>query len=61
MVFEIVDGVAETLETYAEQNTADGAVLEEFATYALGLAEHDKVVFVIKSEGLSWYWPRQYP
>ena len=54
MVFEIVDGVAETLETYAEQNTADGAVLEEFATYALGLAEHDKVAFVIKSEGLSW-------
>jgi len=56
-VFEVVAGEVQTVEdypTYEEQNTADGAVLEEFATYALGLAAHENVAFVIKSEGLSW-------
>ena len=59
-VFEVVDGEVLPLATYAEQytaeeqNTADGAVLEDFVTYALGLAEHENVAFVMKSEGLSW-------
>ncbi|MDL1983568.1 MAG: clostripain-related cysteine peptidase [Deltaproteobacteria bacterium] len=59
-VFEVVGGEVLSLATYAEQytageqNTADGAVLEDFVTYALGLAEHENVVFVMKSEGLSW-------
>jgi len=59
-VFEVVDGEVLPLATYAEQytaeeqNTADGAVLREFVTYALGLAEHENVAFVMKSEGLSW-------
>lgn len=53
-VFEIADG--EIVEPWddEEQNTADGAVLEEFATYALNLAEHDNIAFVVKSEGFSW-------
>ncbi len=53
-VFEVVGGQKNALETYPEQNTADGAVLEDFAVYALGLAEHDNVAFVMKSEGLAW-------
>lgn len=36
-VFEVVAGKAQTLATYEEQNTADGAVLEDFTIYALGL------------------------
>ncbi len=53
-VFKVVDGEKITLRTHTEQNTADGAVLRDFVTYALGLAEHENVVFVMKSEGLSW-------
>jgi len=53
-VFEVVDGEVLSLATYAEQNTADGAVLQDFVTYALGLADHENVAFVMKSEGLSW-------
>jgi Clostripain family len=53
-VFEVVDGEVLSLATYTEQNTADGAVLEDFVTYALGLADHENVAFVMKSEGLSW-------
>ncbi len=53
-VFKVVNGTSKLLVSYPEQNTADGAVLEDFATYALGLAEHEKVAFVMKSEGLSW-------
>lgn len=56
-VFEVVDGEQESLsdyEDYEEKNSADGDVLQEFATYALGLAKHDKVAFVMKSEGLGW-------
>lgn len=52
-VFEVVAGNKVPLGTYAEQNTADGAVLQAFATYALGLAKYH-VAFVMKSEGLSW-------
>jgi len=53
-VFEVVNGDVEPLLTYTEQNTADGAVLEDFATYALGRADTENVAFVMKSEGLSW-------
>lgn len=52
--FEVVAGEVQELATYAEQNTADAAVLEDFVTYALGLADHENVAFVMKSEGLSW-------
>lgn len=53
-VFEVVAGEVQELATYEEQNTADGTVLEDFATYALGLAAYENVAFVMKSEGLSW-------
>lgn len=53
-VFEVVDGAQILLSDYEEKNSADGDVLQEFATYALGLADHDKVAFVMKSEGLAW-------
>jgi cysteine peptidase C11 family protein len=53
-VFEIAGGEIIPLTTHEEQNSADGAVLQEFTDYALGLAEHDNVAFVMKSEGLSW-------
>lgn len=53
-VFEVVSGAKIPLETYTEKNTADGTVLEDFAVYALGLADHENVAFVMKSEGLSW-------
>ena len=54
-VFEVVGGSEISLETYPEQNTADGDVLEDFVTYALDhLAKHDNVAFVMKSEGLAW-------
>ena len=53
-VFEVVDGAQILLSGYGEKNSADGDVLQEFATYALNLAEHDKVAFVMKSEGLGW-------
>lgn len=53
-VFEVVGGAKNPLQTYPEQNTADAAVLQDFVDYALGLAAHDNVAFVMKSEGLSW-------
>ena len=53
-VFKVVDGEKITLQTHTEQNTADGAVLQAFVTYALNLADHENVAFVMKSEGLSW-------
>jgi len=53
-VFEVVAGEVQTLATYGELNTADGAVLENFATDALGQATCENVAFVMKSEGLSW-------
>lgn len=53
-VFEVADGAKTLLSVHEEQNSADGDVLQDFATYALGLAEHDKVAFVMKSEGLGW-------
>jgi hypothetical protein len=53
-VFEIAGGAVVPLESYPEQVTSSGAVLKDFATYALELAAHDNVAFVIKSEGFSW-------
>ena len=53
-VFEVDGGAKQTLQTHTEQNTADGAVLQAFVTYALNLADHENVAFVMKSEGLSW-------
>jgi len=54
-VFKVVNGTSELLVSYPEQNTADGAVLENFASYALKLAaDTNKVAFIMKSEGLSW-------
>lgn len=53
-IFEVADGVATTLDTYEEENSADGDVLREVAALALGLATRDNVAFVIKSEGLGW-------
>jgi hypothetical protein len=53
-VFEVAGGVKKPLAIHDEQNTADGAVLEKFAVDALNRAMHDKVAFVMKSEGFSW-------
>ncbi|MDH3328527.1 MAG: clostripain-related cysteine peptidase [Desulfobulbaceae bacterium] len=53
-IFAIKDGEKVPMASYPEQDTSDSTVLQDFATYALGLAEHDKVAFVMKSEGLSW-------
>ena len=53
-VFEVSNGVALPLESYEEKNTADGAVLQDFATYALNIARYEKIALVIKSEGLAW-------
>ena len=53
-VFEVVGGNEVPLATYEEQDTADGGVLQDFVTYALGLAKYENVAFVMKSEGLSW-------
>jgi hypothetical protein len=53
-VFEIVEGEIESPAHYKEQNTADGRVLQVFAECGLTRAEHDNVVFVMKSEGFSW-------
>lgn len=53
-VFEIAGGEIIPLASYEEQNSASGAVLQEFAAYALALAEYEQIAFVMKSEGLSW-------
>jgi hypothetical protein len=53
-VFEIVDGEIVPLASDPEQNTADGEVIEDFSTYALGRAEHENIAFVMKSEGFGW-------
>lgn len=53
-VFEVAGGEKIRQDFYAEQNTADGATLEAFATHALDLAEQDNVAFIMKSEGFSW-------
>jgi len=53
-VFEVTHGEIVPLASYFEQNTAEGKVLEDFTVYALERAEHNKVGFVVKSEGLSW-------
>lgn len=53
-VFEIVGGERVPLASYEEQNSADASVLQDFTTYALGLAEYENIAFVMKSEGLSW-------
>ena len=53
-VFEVLNGAKVPLPGQGEQNSASGDVLQDFATDALNLAEHDKVAFIIKSEGLSW-------
>lgn len=52
--FEVAGGNIIPLFSTEEQNTADGAVLEDFATSALKQAENDRVAFIMKSEGLSW-------
>ena len=53
-IFRISGGMVLPLASFPEQNTADATVLQDFATYALDLAEHEKVAFVMKSEGLAW-------
>jgi hypothetical protein len=53
-VFEISGGEIVPLESFAEQNTADGAVLRDFTASALKLAAHENIAFIVKSEGLSW-------
>jgi hypothetical protein len=55
-VFEVAGGEKIQLPEWdgEERNTADSAVLEEFASYALQQAEQDNVAFVMKSEGFSW-------
>lgn len=53
-VFEIAGGEILPLGNQEEQNTADGAVLQEFTTDALNMAEHENIAFIMKSEGLSW-------
>ncbi|MHB8789943.1 MAG: clostripain-related cysteine peptidase [Desulfobulbaceae bacterium] len=53
-VFEIVGGEILPLASDEEQNTADGAVLQDFAVWALSLAANERVAFIMKSEGLSW-------
>ncbi|MBU0945455.1 MAG: hypothetical protein KJ804_18790 [Proteobacteria bacterium] len=53
-VYTIAGGEKILLTSSGEQNTADGAVLQDFAAYALDLAENENIAFVMKSEGLSW-------
>lgn len=53
-VFEVNNGLALPLESFEEKNTADGDVLQDFATYALNIARYEKIALVIKSEGLAW-------
>ncbi|MEW6521533.1 MAG: clostripain-related cysteine peptidase [Thermodesulfobacteriota bacterium] len=53
-VFEVAGGQMISQPSQPEQNTADGEVLEKFATDALNQADHDRVAFIMKSEGLSW-------
>lgn len=53
-VFEVAGGEIFPLQSYPEQNTADSEVLQNFANYALGLADHENVAFIMKSEGLAW-------
>ncbi len=53
-VFEIAGGERVPLASYGEQNSADGSVLQDFTSYALGLAKYENIAFVMKSEGLSW-------
>ncbi|MCB2182113.1 MAG: hypothetical protein KQH63_08825 [Desulfobulbaceae bacterium] len=53
-VFEINNGEIIPVQSSPEQDTANGDVLQDFARYALELAVHENVAFVMKSEGLSW-------
>ncbi|RJX18619.1 MAG: hypothetical protein C4563_09325 [Desulfobulbus sp.] len=53
-VFEIRGGEILPLASEEEQNSADGAVLQDFAAYALSLAANERIAFIMKSEGLSW-------
>lgn len=53
-IFEISEGEIILPQSSLEQNSADGSVLQTFATNALNLADHENVAFVMKSEGLSW-------
>ncbi|MFZ5772250.1 MAG: clostripain-related cysteine peptidase [Thermodesulfobacteriota bacterium] len=53
-VFEVAGGKMISQPSQPEQNTADGAVLENFAADALEQAENNRVAFIMKSEGLSW-------
>ena len=53
-IFEVSGGEIISPQSSLEQNSADGSVLQKFATDALGLADHENVAFVMKSEGLSW-------
>lgn len=53
-MFEIAGGKKIPLISSGEQNTADGAVLQDFAAYALDLAENEHIAFVMKGGGLSW-------
>lgn len=53
-VFEVEAGEIVPRASAAEQNTADGGVIADFASYALGLAEHENIAFIMKSEGFSW-------
>lgn len=53
-IFEVAGGEIIPLESYPEQDSANGEVLQDFAAYALEMAAYEKVAFVMKSEGLSW-------
>jgi len=53
-IFTVDNGEILSLASYPEENTADSAVLQDFAAYALGFAENRNVAFVVKSEGLAW-------
>lgn len=53
-VYDIHDGVVDTVETLSEQNMSDPAVLEEFIFYGLSNYPAEKTLLVMQDHGYSW-------
>ena len=62
-VFEVAGGKMIPLQSLTEQNTADGAVLQDFATAALAMADHDQGCLYHEKRRavLARYRPGQHP
>ncbi len=53
-VYDIHDGTYDTVETLAEKNMSDPAVLEEFVYYGLTNYPAEKTLLVMQDHGYSW-------